>query len=161
MEATEIEVNGAYAYLRMGSTKGPHEPLLATVLEEPSGGKVKVLLKHPDTGSSEELVATRELVGGWHDVPEERFAVQHQAEIEAAAANGDTWTWSHVMSRRYELVCRQRALAVRLTALGVARSRAHYAGQGGQPGNAQLQPNYNELEWLLAKAEGGAVPLPA
>jgi hypothetical protein len=156
MEATEIEVNGVYAYLRHGSTKVPHEPLKVTVLEGASGGMVKVLRRHPDTGESEVHVATRELVGGWFDEPEERFAGQHLAAIRDSRAQGQAFTWSDVARIRYDLVGRQRALATRINALGVARGPVHYAGAGGESGGVRetsLLLNYDELETLISRAE--------
>jgi hypothetical protein len=163
MEATEIEVNKDYACLLPAGAGRPNEPLRATVLDEPQSGCVKVLLHHPDTGTSEEEVRTRELVGSWDDVPEERF-VQHHADIAWAREHDVRWTWAKVAEKRHELVRRQRALAARLNAVGVVRAPAHYAGAGGASSNSndvKLQLNYDELELLLAKAEGGLVPLPA
>lgn len=162
MEATEIELNNNYACLFPAGAGYPNEPVRATVLEAPQSGTVKVVLHHPDTGGSEEVVRTRELVGRWDDEPEGRFG-QHTSALLAARNAGRRWTWADVARVRYELIGRQRALAARLTAVGVPRAPAHYAGSGGASSRTHdtlLQLNYDEIDLLLTAIEGGPIPLP-
>lgn len=156
MDKSEIVTGVEYAYLIPG-VPGPHEPIKAVVNKEPEGGYVRVTLYHPDTGQSEERVKTREIVGRWDDEPEERFN-QHHAAIEQAHANGGTWTWEDIATKRYGDVTRQRALASRLTLLNIPRAGRDYAGAGGtsrRPHDTDLQLNYDEIEYLLERIEQG------
>lgn len=161
MDQSEIIIGGEYAYLAPG-VPGPHEPLKAVVGDDPQGGYVEVTLYHPDTGSSQERVKTRELVGKWDDEPEARYG-QHKAAIEAAHAQGDTWTWAKIAEKRYDTVRRQRALAAGLSNLGIRRQGRNYAGQGGTSRKAHdtdLQLNYDEIELLIERANGANPVVP-
>jgi hypothetical protein len=163
VEKSEIVVGKDCAYLAPG-VPGPHEPLKATVISEPDGGYIKVTLRHPDAGQSEERVKTRELVGPWDAEPEARYG-QHAASIKAARERGEDWTWAEIATKRYADVQRQRALADRLSRLGIRRAGRNYAGKGGtstKPHDTDLQLNYDEVEYLLDRAERGpGVPAPA
>jgi hypothetical protein len=156
VEKNEIAVGEDYAYLAPG-VPGPHEPLKATVITEPEGGYIKVALYHPDAGQSEERVKTRELVGRWDDEPEARYG-QHTAAIESAHERGEKWTWADIAAKRYGEVQRQRSLADRLSRLGIRRAGRNYASKGGssiKPHDTDLQLNYDEIEYLLTRAESG------
>lgn len=156
MEKHEIVVGEDYAYLAPFMS-GPHEPLRATALADPEGGYVKVAIYHPDAGQSEERVKTRELVGRWDEEPEDRYG-QHHAAVDAAHERGQKWTWANIAAKRYATVQRQRSLAARLTNLGIRRAGRNYAWTGGdstRPHDVDLQLNYDEIEYLLDRAERG------
>lgn len=156
MEKHEIVTGVEYAYLIHG-VPGPHEPIKALVNDEPDGGYVEVTLYHPDTGQSEERVKTREIVGRWVDEPEARYS-QHHAVIEQARANGGSWAWADIAAKRYGDIARQRALADRLTRLGIRRAGRDYAQAGGnstKKHDTDLQLNYDEIEFLLDRIERG------
>ena len=160
VERSDILIGRSYAYLEAG--KPYHQPLRAVVDGEPEGGYVQVVLHHPDTGQESVRIKTRALVGAWDDVPEARFA-QHQASIQAAEDRNEKFTWADLAQQRYDHVRRQRALAERLSSLGISRAGRHYAGAGGstsRPHDADLQLNYDEIERLLDFVERGhgAVP---
>lgn len=161
MEKHEIIVGKDYAYLIPNLS--PHQPLRATATSEPEGGYVEVTLYHPDSGQTEERVKTRELVGAWNDEPEGK--PQYDAALKAAHERGETLTWSMIAAERYGQVQRQRALASRLSNLGIYRRQRNYAGSGGSSQRAHdtdLQLNYDEIEFLLDRIERGttAVTLP-
>lgn len=154
MDADEIEVGKSYAYVQ-GHHAGPQQPVRAVVDAEPKAGLVEVTLHFPDTGQDQLAVKTRELVGEWEAEP---TGQQYTAALRIAREQGETLTWQHIADLRYDEVRRQRALAGRLLAFGIHRSRRNYAGRGGAEENAHhtlLQLNYGELEVLLDAAERG------
>lgn len=156
MRAEELEVNGAYTWVRPYLS----HPRKAVVLEEASGGQVLVRIEHPDTGGEQTVVHTRELVNGWDEVPDtERFdcGTGMTARITRAREQGVELTWARIAEEAYDHVRRSRALADRLTALGIPRGHQHYAGTGGSDNDLgarlQLVLDYNELEQLIGLAE--------
>lgn len=158
MRADELKVGSSYAYIPYD----PSEPLRAEVLENASSGRVKVQLHHPDLGSEEVVVATRDLANGWDEEPDERFlhpGQQLMGRFWRAKDAGESFTWADQFTERYARVQRQRALADRLGRFGMPRGHQNYAGKGGRSHEndprVQLVPSYDELEVLLAAAEGG------
>jgi hypothetical protein len=88
-----------------------------------------VELHHPDNRPDDAAllakVALADLRGRWDERPSQAF-------IEATGWNPRR-TWAQVAEERYLWTQEQRMIADRLTALGVYRSRRHYAGKGGNP----------------------------
>lgn len=115
--------------------------------------KIEVVLHHPDVGEIQSLVTQQDLRGNWRELPPHSL-------VEVTGWDPDK-SWEQVAEERYRWVCEQRALADRLTALGVPRCRRHYAGQGGTSSDVRYQMdtslvlNNNELRTLVELAERG------
>lgn len=160
MRADELTVGESYAFVKWAI----HQPQRAEVLEDPAQGLVKVRIVHPDLGGEEKTIATKDLANGWFSEPDiDRFVppgAHIRGEVARARTAGDPLTWKDIADQAYDKVRRSRALADRLTALGIPRVHEHYAGRGGQEGalqaKVQLVLDYDELEQLIGYAEQGA-----
>lgn len=160
MRADELDVGESYAFVKWSVM----QPQRAEVLEAPSQGTVKVRIVHPDLGGEEQVLATKDLANGWFSEPDtERFAPSGTVLtrlVREARAAGEPLTWKAVADQAYDQVRRSRALADRLTALGIPRAHERYAGRGGDDtlqAKIQLVLNYDELEQLITYAEQGAL----
>ena len=112
-----------------------------------------VTLHHPDLGEIPALVALQDLRGRWDEEPPLAF-------VEATGWNPGR-TWAQVAEDRYAWTVEVRALADRLTRLGIPRARRHYAGLGGTSVDTRRQLDTtlalqnSEMLQLVSLAERG------
>lgn len=142
-----IEVGTSYACVQ-GDQRLAH-PVRAEVIEQPDGDMVRVRLHHPDVDAVEKTVSIHCLDTPWDQPPSSHFwGIQAPSD-----------PWQVIAARSYAAIRRQRALAQRLSAFGINRALAHYAGQGGtsdkHPGvfDTRLILTNDEIEALVAMAE--------
>lgn len=146
---TTYEIGKSYAYLAPGT---PYvEPQRAEILEIKDQNLFRVLVHHPDLGAKEWTTSSAFLYDAWDEKP----------------ANLGSWrpehTWAEVAENQYLLIVRERLIADRLTALGIPRTRRHYAGKGGDSlqklsADARLTLSHDELESLLDAIEWASTP---
>jgi hypothetical protein len=113
----------------------------------------QVTLHHPDLGAVPSRIDFTDLRGSWDALP-------LRSLVEATGWDPKK-TWDQIAQERYAWVCEQRHIADRLTALGIPRSRRHYAGQGGTSADVRRQSDttlilsHEELLEIIQLAEVG------
>lgn len=136
-----------YAYI---PTTWLSQPLRVTVLRAAGPHYSTALIHHPDLGATTRSIPNTDLRDEWTVGPSDQVWAGYQGEQ----------TWAQIAEESYARVTEDRDLAARLTALGIARKRRHYAGSGGtatQAGeaDASLHLSNDELSYLLDLAERG------
>ena len=142
------EVGHDYAYVPV-----PHRlshPVRVTVLGPYNSHSSNVYIHHPDGTEVESGVPNSALIDAWNDRPSQDMWPGYQGEH----------TWAEIAEQTYAHIQEERALARRLTDLGVPRKLRRYAGRGGTSqesgeADAQLTFTHTELDYLLTLAEQG------